>query len=233
MVAMLVVASTVYGFITNPPPFVDIHLPLSFVLPKLPLTWAAVIALAGIAFIVFEGGYRLRQTEQAQGLQDKKAAEEAYETLQQRLHNLSIEFVSVKAVESLCPKDTPGRKADHRVFIDFILRVRNGDGQNTSTVELVACTSDLRGNGECDRLGFEVEVHDHVVERSLVYRTIPPGTIRQVAARAVYDLPVSDSCVPATRLKGSLTLKDNRGVMLPLSFTADLEKKVANQGAQG
>lgn len=163
----------------------------------------------------------------------RKAVGKAYKTLQHRLQNLSIELTSAKALESLCLKDTPGRQASHQVFIHLALKVSNGDGQNTSTIEPTACTSDLRGDGRCDRLGFTEVVYGNIVESDPLCRAIPPGAIRPVTLRAIYDLPVSDSYIPATRLKGSLTLKDNRGELLPLSFAADLEKRLATPGAQG
>jgi hypothetical protein len=226
---MLAIASAVYSFLTAPPPYVDIQLPLSFVPPKLPLTWAAIIVLVGIIFIVFEGGYRLRKAEQAQERQDKKATEEAYETLQHRLQNLSVELVSAEAVEAFSQKDTFVGQPYHRVSIDLTLKVGNGDGQNTSTIEPVTCESNLRSDGKCDRMGFNDGVYGNVVERDFLFRTIPPGTIRLVTLRVVYDLPMSDP-LPVTKLKGNLTLKDNRGTLLPsVSFSTDLRKVLGIQ----
>ena len=157
----------------------------------------------------------------------RKTAEKTYTSLQQRLQSLSIELMSAEAVESFSPKDSPSRQAYHRVHIDLTLKVSNGDGQNTSTIEPVACTSDLRGDERCDRLGFNDDVYDNRVERNFLCRTIRPGAIRLVTLGAVYDLPLSDS-IPATKLKGNLTLKDNRGALLPsVSFSADLRKGLA------
>ncbi len=218
---MLIFASTIYSFFTQP--FVDIHLPLFFVLPKLPLAWAAVIACAGIAFIVFEGGYKLRQTETGQ-------AEKKREVLQQRLQNLSVELVSAEAVEAFSQKDTFVGQPYHRVSIELTLKVGNGDGQNTSTIEPVSCTSDLRSDGKCDRMGFTDDVYGNVVERDFQFRTIPPGITRLVTLRAAYDLPMSDP-LPVTKLKGDLTLRDNRGTLLPsISFSTDLRKGPGVQG---
>lgn len=73
---MLVFLFTAYSIFTTLSTFIDFG-PLSLKLPTLPLTWAAIIALIAIAFIAIEGGYRLRQAEQAKHLSDaKKSAEE-------------------------------------------------------------------------------------------------------------------------------------------------------------
>jgi hypothetical protein len=106
------------------------------------------------------------------------------------------------------------------------LKVRNGDGQNTSTVELVICFSDLGDPGECDRLGFVQGVHEGILEDDELCRTITRGAIRHVVLRAICALPISDSFAPATELKGNLVLRDNRRKLLPpMPFVVDLEKK--------
>ena len=65
MVATVVFVSTAYSFFSTVQPLLDIKSVPFPVLPKLPLTWAAMIAFAGIAFVAIEGGYRVQQAEQA------------------------------------------------------------------------------------------------------------------------------------------------------------------------
>ncbi len=56
---LIIIASAAYSFITTILPSIDLS-PLSvhFSLPKLPLVWVVIIALAVIAFIAVEGGTR-------------------------------------------------------------------------------------------------------------------------------------------------------------------------------
>ena len=64
-ISMLLILFAAYNFFASMQPLVDVpHLP--FDLPKLSLPWVMVIILAGITFMVAEGGYRLRQKELGQ-----------------------------------------------------------------------------------------------------------------------------------------------------------------------
>jgi len=59
VVAMIIVIAALFSFWTEyAEPLVEV--PQIKIAHKLPLPWAAVIALAGIAFIVIEGSYRMR-----------------------------------------------------------------------------------------------------------------------------------------------------------------------------
>lgn len=63
LVAAVAFASTAYSFFTTFQPFVNLKSFRPAGLPKLPLTWAAVIVFAAIAFVVVEGGYRLDKAQ--------------------------------------------------------------------------------------------------------------------------------------------------------------------------
>lgn len=209
-----------YGFISH-----------GFLTPEMKVfiyPYLAVILLFATYYVVTTP-WRLDQKREAQFEAEQLArsnVEKQNAVLQQRLQNLSIELMSVEAMETLHPENSPSIPAYHRVYIDFTLKASNGDGQNASTIEPVACASDLRSNGQCDRLGFNENVYDNLVERDLFYRRIPAGAIRFVTLRAVYDLPMSDSHILATKLSGILTLRDNRGTLLPtVPFVADLAKR--------
>ena len=122
--AMLILASTIYSFLTTPQPFVDIPLPLPFALPKLPLAWAAVIALVGIAFIVFEGGYRL-QREGCARLVPKFAVKQ-YEILPTPTTQVNVNRTYVQVVPK-CLTDAPVHGCQ-----GHLLRVyrKSGDEEN-------------------------------------------------------------------------------------------------------
>lgn len=64
LVATVVFASAAYSFFTTFQSILDIRSVPLVGLPKLPLTWAAAIVFAAIAFVAIEGGYRLDQAEQ-------------------------------------------------------------------------------------------------------------------------------------------------------------------------
>lgn len=138
--------------------------------------------------------------------------------------NLSIELTSVEACESLHQETTPMLQAHHRIYIDFNLKVSNGDGQNASTIEPVICIADFRDK-ECDSLGFVQNPHANLIETDPRCRPIPPGAIRPLTLRAIFDLPVSDTYIPAAKLKGRVTLRDNRAQSLPpVPFVVELRK---------
>jgi hypothetical protein len=64
IVATVAFISAAYSFFTTFQPLIDIGPSPLPGLPKLPLTWAATIALAAVAFVAIEGGYRLERAEQ-------------------------------------------------------------------------------------------------------------------------------------------------------------------------
>lgn len=65
IVATVAFISAAYSFFTTFQPLIDVGpFPIRG-LPKLPLAWAATIALAAVAFVAIEGGYRLKRAEQA------------------------------------------------------------------------------------------------------------------------------------------------------------------------
>jgi hypothetical protein len=99
------------------------------------------------------------------------------EVAEQQLRGLglSIDVKSVTAGEHVYPKDMrSGVKAHHSVVIDLALAVRNHDGVNTSSIELVNCTTDLRSE-PCDQLAFERGIYNNIVEDEPGCRTIPRG----------------------------------------------------------
>lgn len=152
-------------------------------------------------------------------------AHDRAEAAERRLSGLSIDVTSVTAGEYVYPKDimAPRVKAHHSVVIELALAVRNHDGENTCSIELLNCTTDLRSE-PCDKLGFERGIYNNIVEDEPGCRTIPNGVIRPLVVSVLYNLPISATHIAATKVTGVLELRDNRKTPLTVPFSSDLTK---------
>ena len=72
--AVVSITFAAYALVSNLAPFVELP---TFVLPKIPLPWAAVVVLMVVLFMLIEGGYRLRNADrqEAERRLDEKLAE--------------------------------------------------------------------------------------------------------------------------------------------------------------
>lgn len=147
------------------------------------------------------------------------------EAAAQRLSGLSIDLTSVAAGEHVCPKDitASGVEAHHSVVIDLTLAVRNHDGSNASSIELVTCTTNLQPE-PCDEVYFRSDLYNNIREHHRSYRSVPAGVIRQLGAVVVCHLPISETHISATKVTGVVELRDNRKTPFMVSFSSDLIK---------
>jgi len=148
-----------------------------------------------------------------------------------RLKGLSIDLKSATAGEHVYPRDVAsGRiKAHHSVVIELVLTVRNHDGGNASSIELVKCATDLQ-SGSCDDFVFQRDIYNNVVEDDPTCRTIPSGAIRSLVVTVLHQLPISATHISAMRVNGELQLRDNRKTPLIVPFSSELAKNPIQHG---
>jgi hypothetical protein len=111
-------------------PFIEAPLPaFTFSLPKLPLSWAAIIVLAGIIFILIEGGVRLLAKERAEAAN--------------RIADMEERFAPKLRIEKLHRREFITRGGINGVEYYFDLRnSSNGTSLDSVSVTLTAMTPD-------------------------------------------------------------------------------------------
>lgn len=146
------------------------------------------------------------------------------ESAENKLTGLSLEIESASAGEHIHIKDDLyDGPVHHHVVIDVRLMAVNRDGQNTSSIQLLACNNNLE-HGQLDQLYFVAEVHQTSLEKDPRTRVIANGAMRPLHVIAVYSFSPVEKYIEQTNVNGSLRLRDNRGTAFDVPFSASLIK---------
>ena len=145
------------------------------------------------------------------------------EGLEAKLHSLTFSVDLTQAGEHLQPSQSEQIQAHHHIVIAMVIVARNADGQSARSIELTDCRTNINGNRP-DELFFETETYQTFQITDPRRRSIGSGAMQSLQLRAVYRLPITSAMTAISIVKGTLHLKDNRGLDFTVPFEAALLK---------
>jgi len=135
--------------------------------------------------------------------------------------DLSVKIKEVGAGEHFLVDGSQSQLIRHTLVIEFLVGIRNGDGQYSRTVEVENCTCNI-ANARLEYLRFLGDPHSSLASPSGPYRNIDAGNSCDAVVNAVFNLPEDMPQIKEQDIRGVLSFVDSRGQSIQADFFTPL-----------